>query len=68
MFEENKISILQSILVGISALLPLIFLVIVNDDIMSVDFPILVGLSIQAFIGFASFMLVLSYEPKEKIK
>ncbi|EOQ87135.1 NADH-ubiquinone/plastoquinone complex I subunit [Leptospira yanagawae serovar Saopaulo str. Sao Paulo = ATCC 700523] len=68
MFEENKISILQSILVGISALLPLIFLVIVNDDIMSVDFPILVGLSIQAFIGFASFMLVLSYEPKEKNK
>ncbi|TGL75602.1 proton-conducting transporter membrane subunit [Leptospira jelokensis] len=68
MFEDNKVSVLRSILVGISALLPLIFLVIVNDDIMSVDFPILVGLSIQAYIGFASFMLVLSYEPKEKNK
>ncbi|TGL53124.1 formate hydrogenase [Leptospira kemamanensis] len=68
MLEEKKISILRSILVGISALLPLVFLVIVNEDIMSVDFPILVGLFIQAYIGFASFMLVLSYEPKEKNK
>ncbi|TGM75142.1 formate hydrogenase [Leptospira levettii] len=68
MLEDKRISILRSFVVGIAALSPLLILIISNEDILSVDFPILVGLFIQAYIGFSSFMLVQSYEPKEKNK
>lgn len=68
MLEDKKKSILRSILVGIAALSPLVIFLSTNQDILSVDFPILVGLVIQAYIGFSSFMLVQSYEPKEKNK
>ncbi|XDD45486.1 proton-conducting transporter membrane subunit [Leptospira sp. WS39.C2] len=68
MLEDNKKSIFRSVIVGVSALSPLIIFLYTNEDILSVDFPILVGLFIQAYIGFSSFMLVQSYEPKEKNK
>ncbi|TGK52414.1 proton-conducting transporter membrane subunit [Leptospira bouyouniensis] len=68
MLEDKNKSIFRSIIVGIAALLPLVIFLVTNEDILSVDFPILVGLIIQAYIGFSSFMLVQSYEPKEKNK
>ncbi|TGM74113.1 formate hydrogenase [Leptospira mtsangambouensis] len=68
MLEDERISIFRSVLVGISALSPLAIFLFSNYDVLSVDFPILVGLFIQAYIGFSSFMLVQSYEPKEKNK
>lgn len=68
MLEDERISIFRSVLVGISALSPLAIFLFSDYDILSVDFPILVGLVIQAYIGFSSFMLVQSYEPKEKNK
>lgn len=68
MLEDKNQSIIRSIVVGIAALAPLIIFLFTNEDILSVDFPILVGLIIQAYIGFSSFMLVQSYEPKEKNK
>ncbi|MDZ4727791.1 MAG: proton-conducting transporter membrane subunit [Leptospira sp.] len=59
---NRKYSILSSILVGASALIPFLYFIIYVNDPLGENFPIFLGLSLQVYIGFSAFMLVLSYE------
>ncbi len=62
MEEGRKFSFVSSVLVGASALLPLVYFFFNGSDPFDADFPILLGLLLQVYIGFSAFMLVQSYE------
>ncbi|TGL57941.1 formate hydrogenase [Leptospira ognonensis] len=62
MEEGRKFSFVSSILVGASAFIPLLYFIFNGADPLGEDFPILLGLSLQVYIGFSAFMLVQSYE------
>ncbi|TGN14384.1 proton-conducting transporter membrane subunit [Leptospira ilyithenensis] len=65
---NRKFSLLSFILVGLSALLPLVIFLQSGANPLGDDFPILLGLMLQVYIGLSAFMLVQSYETDNKGK
>lgn len=65
---NRKFSLLSFILVGLSALLPLVIFLQSGANPLGDDFPILLGLLLQVYIGLSAFMLVQSYETDNKGK
>ncbi|WP_411821968.1 proton-conducting transporter membrane subunit [Leptospira sp. 'Mane'] len=65
---NRKFSLLSFILVGLSALLPLVIFLQSGANPLGEDFPILLGLVLQVYIGLSAFMLVQSYETDNKEK
>ncbi|TGN17876.1 proton-conducting transporter membrane subunit [Leptospira idonii] len=66
MEESRKFSLLGLVLVALGALVPLVYFLNSGADALGEDFPILLGLVLQVYIGFSAYMLVQSYETEFK--
>ncbi len=59
--------ILRLCFVGCSAIIPLLGAMFLHWDFLGEDFPLFLGLILQAYLGFSAFALVQSYETTGKL-